>query len=101
MRDTRSCLAVVEPLFNGLVFLPGVVSSEGLRAREIRVIEDLIFLLQYFQGLLSCLVFLLVCLSLINECLLSYHVLVLLYYTCVSGGQTLYLKVNSEAIIFK
>lgn len=101
MRDTWPCLAVVEPLLNRLVFLPGVISSECFCAGQVGVIEDLVLLLQYFEGLLRCLVLLLVRLCLVNEGLLPYYVLVLLYYVRVSGGQTLYLKVNSEAIIFK
>jgi hypothetical protein len=48
VRLVRASLAVINPLFNSLVFLPGVVTCEGFDAREVRAsVEDLILLVEY------------------------------------------------------
>lgn len=86
-------LAVVDPLLDGFIFFPCVVTSEGFHTWEVRVtIEDLVLLLKNLKSLLSGFIFVCGCLELLEEGLLTDDIFVLFYNICMSGRQTLNLN---------
>mmetsp|Transcript_20668 Transcript_20668/g.31558 ORF Transcript_20668/g.31558 Transcript_20668/m.31558 type:complete len:224 (+) Transcript_20668:7277-7948(+) len=82
-------LAVVEPLFDGLVLVPGVVTGEDLDSGHGGLVEDLVLLLEECDGLLGGLVLVDSGLSLVEEGGLFLDLLMLFNNVRVASGQTL------------
>ena len=86
----RPCLAVIDPLFNSLVFFPCVVAREGFHPREVWIsIEDLVLLLKNLKCLLGGFVFVGGRLDLVEECLFSDDGFMLFNDICMPCRQTL------------
>jgi len=93
VRLVRACLAVINPLFNSFVLLPGVVTRERFDAGEIgATVEDLILLVEYLQCLLGSLILVGGGLNFFEEGLFSNNVFVLFNNICMSRWQALDFK---------
>ena len=51
MRLVWTHFAVLEPLFNCAVLIPGIVASQGLFRRRVHVLEDLVLAIEDGDGL--------------------------------------------------
>lgn len=93
VRLVRASLAVINPLFNSLVFLPGVVTGECFDAGQVRAtVKDLHLLVEDLQSLLRGLVLVSGCLDLFEEGFLANNVFVFFNNICMSRWQALDFK---------
>lgn len=86
---TRVLAAVLEPLFDGAVLVPGVVAGQGLDGRHVGVVEDFVLLVQDGESLLGLLVLVEQVLGLGEEGGFFYDELVLLDHVGVARGEAL------------
>ena len=82
--------AVVHPLLDGLVFIPGVVPGENFYSRHLRLVEDFVLFVKEGDCLLGGEVFVNARFGLVEEGLLLYHVVVLFNHVGMSGWEALY-----------
>lgn len=86
-------LAVINPLFNSLVFLPGVVTGESLHTGQVgATIEDLHLLVENLQGLLGGLILVGSCHDFFEKSFLANNVFVLFNNIGMSRWQALDFK---------
>jgi hypothetical protein len=91
VRLVWASLAVINPLFNSLVFLPGVVTGESLHTGQVRAaIEDLHLLVENLQGLLGGLILVGSCHDFFEKSFLANNVFVLFNNIGMSRWQALF-----------
>ena len=89
MRLVRAHFAVTQPLLDGAVLIPGVVTGQSLLGWRAGILEDLVFALEDGNGLEGQLVRVLIA-GLVRELLLIFDVLMSLVDIYMSGGQSLF-----------
>jgi len=87
MRPVRASLAVLNPLFNSLVFFPSVVTSERFDAGQVwAAVENLHLFVENLQGLLGFLILVWGVLVFFEKSFLANNVFVLLItLACLAG----------------
>jgi len=93
MRPVRASLAVLNPLFNSLVFFPSVVTSERFDAGQVwAAVENLHLFVENLQGLLGFLILVWGVLVFFEKSFLANNVFVLFNNISMSRWQALDFK---------
>ncbi len=93
MRPVRASLAVLNPLFNSLVFFPSVVTSERFDAGQIwAAVENLHLFVENLEGLLGFLILVWGVLVFFEKSFLANNVFVLFNNISMSRWQALDFK---------
>ena len=86
---TRSALAVFDPLLDGPVLIPGIVSGEDLDSRHVGLVEDLVLFVKESDRLFGCLILVNTGLDLVEERGLLLDIMMSFNDICVSGWKSL------------
>jgi len=89
MSLASSCLALINPLLNCLVFVPSIISGKDFDTWHVWLVKNFILFVEEGNGIFRCLVFINDLFLLGQEGCLLLNFVVLLDDICVSGRETL------------